>query len=134
MIELIPFLHSQIWTCPEVEFLQSIGHGVSDFSSTYPTCATANSTTSTSYFSDQNQIHLVVHASMDETTVNRGSAVREVFAMSLFVAILIHALGVEIYVRPTVLREGMTFVADEFFLVVLRMCFVVASGFPRLLT
>ncbi|KAG8850848.1 hypothetical protein FRB96_009585 [Tulasnella sp. 330] len=87
-----------IWTCPEVQFLQAVGHGVPDFASTYPACA---SDPNTSTFADQNSIHLLVHASMDETSVNRGSAVREVVAMSIFVAILIHALGVEIYIRST---------------------------------
>ncbi|KAG8993644.1 hypothetical protein FRB94_010495 [Tulasnella sp. JGI-2019a] len=85
-----------IWTCAEVQFLQSIGKGVPDFAAAYPSCNTDG---------DLSKIHLAIHASTVETPVNEGSAIREVSAMVLFVALLIHSLGIEIYIRASESRN-----------------------------
>ncbi|KAG9033052.1 hypothetical protein FRB95_000637 [Tulasnella sp. JGI-2019a] len=55
-----------VWTCAEVQFLQSIGQGVPGFAAAYPSCNTDG---------DLSKIHLAIHASMQETPVNKGSAV-----------------------------------------------------------
>ncbi|KAG8985167.1 hypothetical protein FRB94_009817 [Tulasnella sp. JGI-2019a] len=80
-----------IWTCAEVQFLQTMGKGVPDFASTYPACVVA----------DPSNVRLAIQASLTESPVNKGSAAREVMGMSLFVALLLHSLGIEIYIRLT---------------------------------
>ncbi|KAG8982356.1 hypothetical protein FRB94_000897 [Tulasnella sp. JGI-2019a] len=82
-----------MWTCAEVQFLQDRGQGVPVFTQTYPACA--------NHGTDPSLIHVAVRASMHAYPVNFGSAVRETFGMALWIALVIHVLGVEIYIRAT---------------------------------
>ncbi|KAG9024881.1 hypothetical protein FRB95_010942 [Tulasnella sp. JGI-2019a] len=83
-----------MWTCAEVQFLQNRGQGVPIFTQTYPACANNDGT-------DPSLVHVAVRASMNAYPINFGAAVRETFGMALWIAIVIHVLGVEIYIRAT---------------------------------
>ncbi|KAG8881630.1 hypothetical protein FRB97_009319 [Tulasnella sp. 331] len=84
-----------LWTCAEVQFLQQRGQGVPDFATAYPTCVNIPAGVNPSH------IHIAVHAAMQALHVNFGSAVRETFGMALWLALVIHISGVEIYIRAT---------------------------------
>ncbi|KAG8848644.1 hypothetical protein FRB96_001051 [Tulasnella sp. 330] len=84
-----------LWTCAEVQFLQQRGQGVPNFATAYPTCVNIPAGVNPSH------IHIAVHAAMQALHVNFGSAVRETFGMALWLALVIHISGVEIYIRAT---------------------------------
>jgi hypothetical protein len=52
---------------------------------------------------DPATVYVAVRASVHGNGLSYGSAVRLTFGMALWVAIVIHIIGVEIYVRPVIL-------------------------------
>ncbi|KDQ13810.1 hypothetical protein BOTBODRAFT_110881 [Botryobasidium botryosum FD-172 SS1] len=82
-----------VWTCDELAFLQSTGQGVPDFLNAYPQCGDTTVNPST--------IHVPIQASTKAYPVNYGTSVRLTFGMGLWIAIVLHVIGVEIYIRST---------------------------------
>jgi hypothetical protein len=56
----------------------------------YPQCAQAG---------DNSSVRVAIRAAVDGDKLGLGSSVRATWGMSMWIAIVIHALGVEIYVR-----------------------------------
>lgn len=65
---------------------------------TYPQCNQANST----------QVYVAVHAGVKGSGLAYASTVRLTFGMALWFAIVVHIIGVEVYVRiiSTIIRES----------------------------
>ncbi|KAF8607563.1 hypothetical protein BDV93DRAFT_541817 [Ceratobasidium sp. AG-I] len=78
-----------VWTCDEISFLLNSS---SDAASRFPVCGTG---------ADPKHVHVPVHASIHEDPINFGSSMRVSFGMALWIAMLIHVVGVEIYIRGT---------------------------------
>jgi hypothetical protein len=57
----------------------------------YPQCTQAGI--------DPSKVHIAIRAAIDDYPYGFGSAVRAAFGMCLWFAIVIHIIGVEIYVR-----------------------------------
>jgi hypothetical protein len=62
----------------------------------YPQCTSASS--------DLGSVHVAVLAAVDDHPLGFASSVRVTFGMALWLATVIHVIGVEIYVRPVILR------------------------------
>jgi hypothetical protein len=62
----------------------------------YPQCASAGS--------DLGSMHVAVLAAVDDYPLGFASSVRVTFGMALWLATVIHVIGVEIYVCPVILR------------------------------
>lgn len=76
-------------TCGEIGYIQK--DDMASFASAYPECADA----------DANH-HVVVHASFISGNIAElGASLRMSFGMALWMALLLHAVGVEIYLRLT---------------------------------
>jgi hypothetical protein len=75
----------QVWRCDEV--LAALTRG----GSPYPPCAVADQ--------DLGSVHVAVRAAVNEWPLGFASSVRVTFGMALWVATVIHVIGVEIYVR-----------------------------------
>ncbi|KAG9127150.1 hypothetical protein FRC07_000477 [Ceratobasidium sp. 392] len=80
-----------VWTCDEVSFLLK---NTSTATSMFPACAISEG-------ADPKSVYVTVHASIHKDPINFGSAQRVSFGMALWLAILIHAVAVEIYIRGT---------------------------------
>ncbi|KAG8907595.1 hypothetical protein FRB99_003519 [Tulasnella sp. 403] len=83
----------ELWTCEELLFLQTTGKRDPNFTQDFPMCLASNITPSA--------IHVAVRASLSALPVNEGSMVRLTFGMGLWIGLLIHVVGVEIYIRAT---------------------------------
>ena len=76
-------------TCGEIGYLQR--NDIGYFESTYPECIGADA-----------RHHVVVHADFaGGNTEEIGASLRVSFGMALWMALLLHAVGVEIYLRLT---------------------------------
>ena len=62
-----------------------------DVNQLYPQCAQAGV--------DLTKVHVAVHAAVKGNGLNYGSTVRLVFGMALWIGIMTHIIGVELYVR-----------------------------------
>jgi len=78
-----------VWTCDEISFLLN---NSTDVTSRFPACGTG---------ADPMHVHVPVHASVRADPINFGSSMRVSFGMVLWIAMLIHVVGVEIYIRGT---------------------------------
>jgi len=84
--------HEQ-WTCAELSFLQTNGQGVADFLQTYPMCG--NTTV------DPSNIRTLIQVQTHALPANYGSSVRATFGMGLWIALVLHVIGVELYINAT---------------------------------
>jgi len=82
-----------VWTCAELAFLQSTGKGVPDFLQAYPQCGDTTV--------DPSTVHVAIQANTNAFPVNFGTSVRLTFGMGLWISLVIHVIGVEIYIRST---------------------------------
>ncbi|KAJ1302862.1 hypothetical protein OPQ81_003164 [Rhizoctonia solani] len=62
-------------------------------------CATSNA------LSNPNSVYIAVHASWREGQLGKGSAIRTSYGMALWIAMILHGVGIELYLRMT-LRES----------------------------
>ncbi|QRV98960.1 hypothetical protein RhiJN_26979 [Ceratobasidium sp. AG-Ba] len=79
------------WSCDEVSFLLNSS---SMAASLFPVCALSPG-------DDPKNVYVLVRASVNEDPINLGSAQRVTFGMALWLAMMIHAAGVEIYILAT---------------------------------
>jgi hypothetical protein len=77
-----------MWRCDEVSFV--LGNATA-LQKSYPQCAQAGSNIT--------HVHIAIHASLKEGKLGSGSCVRAIWGMCMWVAIVLHILGVETYVR-----------------------------------
>tara|TARA_R110002003_G_scaffold154_2_gene13653 strand:- start:171 stop:542 length:372 start_codon:yes stop_codon:yes gene_type:complete len=85
----------QVWTCAKIEATLP---NPSMLLSKYPACAAyANGT-------DANEVAVVKANLTGDTGVNSGAGLGVSFGMALWLALAIHALGVEVYVRLPVIN------------------------------
>lgn len=82
-------LDPQLWRCDELIHLLDNAPVVS---TSYPLCAQVNV--------DPSTVYVAVLAKLGHGSLHFASVVRVVFGMALWLGILIHALGIEIYVCP----------------------------------
>jgi hypothetical protein len=81
--------YSAVWPCPKIE--SALPHP-SMLISDYPTCtAYANGT-------DPNGLAVVLANLTGETGVNAGAALNLSFGMALWLSVVLHAIGIEVYV------------------------------------
>ncbi|KAB5590034.1 hypothetical protein CTheo_6529 [Ceratobasidium theobromae] len=81
-----------LWKCVEVGYvLKSAGA----LAQAYPQCGTPSA------LQDPHSARVAVHASWHEGKLGRGSAIRASFGMSLWVAMILHFVGIELYLRMT---------------------------------
>ncbi|KAG8721990.1 hypothetical protein FRC08_008086 [Ceratobasidium sp. 394] len=80
-----------VWTCDEVSFLLK---NETEAESMFPVCVLSPE-------DDPKKVYVLVHASTHGDPINFGSSMRVSFGMALWLAILIHVVGVEIYIRGT---------------------------------
>jgi len=78
-----------IWRCDQLLFVMTDAKTVQQL---YPQCTSGANLT---------DVFVAVHASVKENRLTNSSAIRLTFAMSLWIAILIHIVVVEIYIRKT---------------------------------
>ncbi|KAG8894795.1 hypothetical protein FRC01_012746, partial [Tulasnella sp. 417] len=88
----------ELWSCSELEFLQQNGQGVPNFTASYPICG---ATPARNGFSPVPPPFAPVLVKMRSDPASYGSAVRATFGMALWVSLVIHVIGVEIYIRST---------------------------------
>ncbi|CAE7183392.1 unnamed protein product [Rhizoctonia solani] len=77
--------------CSEIRYLVSSDRISQDF----PQCSTPEA------IANPDSHYLVVKATWDEGKVGQSSAIRASFGMSILLAIFLHSIGVEIYIRVT---------------------------------
>ncbi|QRW22386.1 hypothetical protein RhiXN_09973 [Rhizoctonia solani] len=85
-----------LWRCAEVEYVLESSNALAQ---AYPQCATSNA------LSNPHNIYVSVHASWREGRLGRGSAIRASYGMALWIAMILHGVGIELYLRMTV-RES----------------------------
>jgi len=79
-----------VWRCDEMLYLFTDTAAAQEL---YPQCFGPGVNVS--------KVSVAVHASLDGTVLNVASAVRVTMGMALWVATIIHIIGVEIYIRKT---------------------------------
>ncbi|KIM82605.1 hypothetical protein PILCRDRAFT_820479 [Piloderma croceum F 1598] len=79
-----------VWSCDQLLYVMTDVNAVSQ---SYPQCAQAGV--------DLSKVFVAVHAATKGNGLEYGSAVRLTFGLALWVSILIHIIGVEIYIRKT---------------------------------
>jgi hypothetical protein len=82
------YIFQQVWRCDEISFVLNSPDALQK---SYPQCTQAGS--------DLANVRVAIRAAVDGDNLGLGSSVRVTWGMALWVAIVIHALGVEIYVR-----------------------------------
>jgi hypothetical protein len=82
------YISRQIWRCEEISFVLNSMDAVQQ---SYPQCTQAGSNLSS--------VHVPIRAAVDGDKLGLGSSVRVTWGMAMWIAIVIHSLGVEIYVR-----------------------------------
>ncbi|KAF8602087.1 hypothetical protein BDV93DRAFT_524287 [Ceratobasidium sp. AG-I] len=85
-----------LWQCAEVGYVLKDA-GV--LALAYPACATPFA------LANPNDVHVAVHSSLKEGRLGKGSASRASFGMSLWVAMILHMVGIEFYLRLTSATE-----------------------------
>jgi nitroreductase len=82
------YISRQVWRCDEISFvLQS----TAALQQSYPQCAQAGDSLA--------GVRVAIRAAVNGDKLGLGSSVRATWGMSMWIAIVIHALGVETYVR-----------------------------------
>ncbi|KAG8952317.1 Multifunctional pyrimidine synthesis protein CAD [Tulasnella sp. 424] len=89
----------ELWSCSELEFLQQNGQGVPNFDASYPICSARPGQGN---FSPVPPPFAPVLVKMRSYPVSYGSAVRATFGMALWISLVIHVIGVEIYFDITI--------------------------------
>ncbi|CEL60101.1 hypothetical protein RSOLAG1IB_09350 [Rhizoctonia solani AG-1 IB] len=85
-----------LWRCAEVGYVLQSADALAQ---AYPQCITSSA------LSNPNNIYVAVHASWREGQLGRGSAIRASYGMALWIAMILHAVGIELYLRMTI-RES----------------------------
>ncbi|KAG8739698.1 hypothetical protein FRC10_005259 [Ceratobasidium sp. 414] len=81
-----------LWRCSEVGYvLKNAG----TLAQNYPLCGTPNG------LARPDDTWVAVHSSWNEGRLGKGSASRASFGMALWVAMILHVLGIELYLRVT---------------------------------
>lgn len=88
----------ELWSCTELEFLQQNGQGVTNFDASYPICAVNPVLNG---FSPVPPPFVPVLVKIGSYPASYGSAVRATFGMALWISLVIHVLGIEVYLRST---------------------------------
>ncbi|KAF8746893.1 hypothetical protein RHS02_00620, partial [Rhizoctonia solani] len=81
-----------LWKCAEVGYVLKTREALIQ---AYPECGTSTALEKPKW------THVAVHASWNEGPLGRGSASRASFGMALWVAMFLHILGIELYLRYT---------------------------------
>lgn len=81
-----------IWQCAEIGYVLKTPQALAQ---AFPQCGTPDA------LANPNAIHTAVHASWKEGPLGRASASRASFGMALWVAMILHCLGIEFYLRAT---------------------------------
>ncbi|KAG8718817.1 hypothetical protein FRC09_012059 [Ceratobasidium sp. 395] len=82
-----------LWRCSEVNYV--LNYNSQLLTQRYPLCGTSEG------FARPDDTYVAVHSSWNEGRLGRGSASRASFGMALWVAMLLHFLGIELYLRMT---------------------------------
>ncbi|CAE6477737.1 unnamed protein product [Rhizoctonia solani] len=85
-----------LWRCAEVEYVLESADALAQ---AYPQCATAAA------LSNPKGFYVAVHASWREGQLGKGSALRASYGMALWIAMILHGVGIELYLRMTI-RES----------------------------
>ncbi|CAE6477511.1 hypothetical protein ACGC1H_007639 [Rhizoctonia solani] len=81
-----------LWMCSEIGYVLK---SADTLTQTFPQCATSRA------LSNPNNVYVAVHASWKEDQLGQGSAIRASYGMALWIAMILHAVGVELYLRLT---------------------------------
>ncbi|QRV80546.1 hypothetical protein RhiJN_08561 [Ceratobasidium sp. AG-Ba] len=81
-----------LWRCSEIGFVLK---DAAVLAQRYPLCGTPDAV------ARPDDTYVAVHSSWNEGRLGRGSASRASFGMALWVAMLLHFLGIELYLRMT---------------------------------
>ncbi|CAE6448992.1 unnamed protein product [Rhizoctonia solani] len=81
-----------VWMCSEVGYVLKSADALTQG---FPQCATPHA------LSSPNKVYVAVHASWKEGELGQGSAIRASYGMALWIAIILHEVGIEIYLRMT---------------------------------
>jgi len=79
-----------LWRCDQLLYVMP---DLDDVNQLYPQCAQAGV--------DLTKVHVAVHAAVKGDGLSYGSTVRLVFGMALWIGIMTHIIGVELYIRKT---------------------------------
>jgi len=82
------YISQQVWRCDEISFVLN---GTDALQNSYPQCTQAGGNLA--------NVHVAVRAAVNGDKLGLGSSVRVTWGMAMWVAIVIHTLGVETYVR-----------------------------------
>jgi len=80
-----------VWRCDEVLYV--LNENTTDLYRMYPQCNQPGL--------DLGSIHVAVRAAAHESPLGFGSSVRATFGMALWIGMVIHVIGVELYIRKT---------------------------------
>ncbi|CUA78413.1 hypothetical protein RSOLAG22IIIB_07066 [Rhizoctonia solani] len=81
-----------LWSCSEVGYVLESNDTLTQ---AFPECATPRA------LSNPNSVYVPVHASWKEGPLGEGSAIRASYGMALWIAMILHTVGIEIYLRMT---------------------------------
>ncbi|KEP50112.1 putative transmembrane protein [Rhizoctonia solani 123E] len=79
-----------LWMCSEIGYVLKSANALTQ---AFPQCATSR------VLSNPNNVYVAVHASWKEGELGQGSAIRASYGMALWIAMIMHEVGIEIYVR-----------------------------------
>jgi len=79
----------QVWRCDEILFV--LQNNMDDLNATFPQCVQAGD--------NLGNLHTIIRADVDQYPLGYASSVRATFGMVLWIALVLHIFGVEIYVR-----------------------------------
>jgi hypothetical protein len=82
------YISRQLWRCEEISFVLN---SMDALQQSYPQCTQAGG--------NLGRVRVAIRAAVDGDRLGLGSSVRVTWGMAMWVAIVIHSLGVEIYVR-----------------------------------
>ncbi|EUC56580.1 transmembrane protein, putative [Rhizoctonia solani AG-3 Rhs1AP] len=91
VITAINTYHS-LWMCSEIGYVLKSANALTQ---AFPQCATSR------VLSNPNNVYVAVHASWKEGELGQGSAIRASYGMALWIAMIMHEVGIEIYLRMT---------------------------------
>lgn len=81
-----------LWQCAEIGYVLETPEALAK---AFPQCATPNA------LANPNGLQVSVHASWKEGDLGEASALRATFGMALWVAMMLHFVGIELYLRAT---------------------------------
>lgn len=82
------YFSRQLWRCDEISFVLQ---NMDALQQSYPQCTPGGS--------NLTSVRVAIRAAVNGDKFGLGSSVRVTWGMSMWIAILIHSLGVELYVR-----------------------------------